>query len=161
MYRRITAGYQIWKIVSDLRMVFFIRENVLTVRNILVASATDGVSVGTPQKIKLLEFSVKGLRILGVINICIGSICNPYGIPNVLTAPVHILDSFVPIKARKMYMDIYGGCSEAVRTLPKVYRHFRKSQGYIGMVLGEGHGCESSRRIFLEVYTDNRDRLYG
>ena len=77
MYSRIAAGYQIWKIVSGLQMIFFIHEQVRTVRNILVASAMD---VKCPWrrhgKIKLLEFSVKALRIRGVINICIGSVCN-------------------------------------------------------------------------------------
>ena len=41
MYRRIAAGYQIWKIVSDLRIIFFIREHVRTICNILVASTMD------------------------------------------------------------------------------------------------------------------------
>ena len=41
MYCGIAAGYQIWKIVSDLRIIFFIREHVRTVCNILVTSATD------------------------------------------------------------------------------------------------------------------------
>ena len=70
MYRRIAAGYQIWKIVSDLRIIFFICEHIRTVRNILVASPT-GVKClcGHHEKLKLLEFSVKDLRMPGVINI--------------------------------------------------------------------------------------------
>ena len=63
MYRRIATGYQIWEIVSDLLIIFFIREHVRRVPNVLVASVMD---VLCPQtfygKIKLLEFSVKGLR---------------------------------------------------------------------------------------------------
>ena len=70
MYRQFVAGYQIWKIVSDLQNIIFIREHVRNVRNILTTSNTD---VLCPQtfygKIKLLEFSVKGLRMPGVINI--------------------------------------------------------------------------------------------
>ena len=70
MYRRIAAGYQIWKIVSDLRIIVFIREHVLTILNVLVASVMD---VNCPWnihgKIKLLEFSIKGLRMSGVTNI--------------------------------------------------------------------------------------------
>ena len=78
MYRRIATGYQIWKIVGDLRIIFFICEHICTVCNILVASATDvKCPWGHHGKIKLLEFSVKGLQILGVINIRIGSVCNP------------------------------------------------------------------------------------
>ena len=41
MYCRIAVGYQIWKIVSDLRIIFFICEHVHTMLNVLVASATD------------------------------------------------------------------------------------------------------------------------
>ena len=78
MYRWIAAGYQIWKIVSGLRKTFFIREHVRTIRNILVASATDvKCPWGRHGKMKQLEFSVKGLRIRVVINIHIGSVCHP------------------------------------------------------------------------------------
>ena len=63
----------------------------------------------------------------------------------------------MPIKTRKMYMDIHGGCSEAVRTLPEVYGHYRKPQGSIGMVLGEGHGYE----ICLRIFTDIPEVVYG
>ena len=77
MYR-IVAGYPIWKIVSDLRIIFFISEHFRTVYNVLVASAMDGKCLwGRHREIKLLDFSVKGLRILGVINIRIGLVCNP------------------------------------------------------------------------------------
>ena len=78
MYRWIRAGYQIWKIVSGLQMIFFICEHIRTLCNIFVASATD---VKCPWachgKIKLLEFSVKALMMPGIINIRIGSVCNP------------------------------------------------------------------------------------
>ena len=134
MYRWIVAGYQIWKIVSDLWIIFFI----------LVASTMNVMCLwGRHGKIKLLELSIKGLRILGVINIRITSICNPQSVCNVLTASVHVLESSVPIKTLKMYTDIHGGWSETVRMLPEVYRHYQKPQGSIG--------------IFPEVYTDNRD----
>ena len=70
MYRWIAAGYQIWKIVSDLRIIFFIREHIRTIHNILVASIMDVMCPwGRHVKIKLLEFSVKGVRMPGVINI--------------------------------------------------------------------------------------------
>ena len=70
MYHQIAAGYQIWKIVSDLRIMFFISEHIRIICNILVASATDmKCPWGCHGKIKLLEFSVKGLQMPGVINI--------------------------------------------------------------------------------------------
>ena len=57
MYCRIAADYQIWEIVSDLRIIFFIREHVCTVRNILVASAMVVMCLwGRHGKIKLLNF---------------------------------------------------------------------------------------------------------
>ena len=66
------------EIVSDLRIICFIHEHVHSVPNVLEASVTD---VLCPQtfygKIKLLEFSVKGLRMPGVINIRNRSVCNP------------------------------------------------------------------------------------
>ena len=69
MYHRIAAGYQIWKIVSDLWIIFFIREHIRTIRNFLVTSATDVMCLWRlHEKSKLLEFSVKGLWILSVIN---------------------------------------------------------------------------------------------
>ena len=46
MYHWIMAGYQIWKIVSDLQIKFFIRKHVRTIRNILVASATNVMCPG-------------------------------------------------------------------------------------------------------------------
>ena len=63
----------------------------------------------------------------------------------------------MPIKTRKMYTDIHGGCLEAVRTLPEVYRHYRKLQVSIGMVLGEGHGY----KIRLRIFTDIPGGVYG
>ena len=64
---------------------------------------------------------------------------------------IHILESSVPIKTRKMYTDIHGGCLEAVKMLPEVYGHYWKPQGSIGMVLGEGHGYEICLRIFPDI----------
>ena len=61
-----------------------------------------------------------------------------------------ILDSSVSINSRKLYTDIPGVCSEAVRMPPEVYGHCQKPPGSIGMVLGEGHGYE----ICLRIYTD-------
>ena len=137
------------EIVSDLRIIFFIREHI---RNILMASTTDLICPwGRHGKIKLLEFSVKALRILGVINIHITSVCNPQSIRNILIASVHVLESSMPIKTRKMYTDIHGGCSEAVMMLPEVYRHYRKPQGSIGMVLGEDHGYAICLQIFTAI----------
>ena len=70
MYRQIAAGFLIFKIVSDLWIIFYICILVRNVPIVLVASVTDATG---PQvlhgKIKLLDFSVKGLQILGVINI--------------------------------------------------------------------------------------------
>ena len=85
MYRRIVAGYQIRNIVSDLRIIFFIHEQVRTVRNILVASATNvKFPWGCHGKIKLLEFSVKSLWMPGVIKrpardacLCMGELQAP------------------------------------------------------------------------------------
>ena len=75
---RIALGFLIWKIVSDLRIIFFIRELILNVRNVLVASVMDAVC---PQvrygKIKLLDFSVKFLWILSLINIRNSSVTRP------------------------------------------------------------------------------------
>ena len=134
--------------MSDLRIIFFIREHVCTIHNILLMSITNVTCpLGRHRKIKLLEFSVKGLRMPGVINIRITSVCNPQSVCNVLTASVHVLESSVRIKTWKMYTDIHGGCSEAVRMLPEVYGHYRKPQRSIGMVLGEGHGYEICPQI--------------
>ena len=55
MYRQIAAGFLIRKMLSDLLIIFSIRN----VRNVLV---------------KLLDFSVKALRILSVIDIHSSSI---------------------------------------------------------------------------------------
>ena len=153
MYHRITVGYQVWEIVSDLRIIFFICEHVHTIRNILLAFATDVMRPwGHHRKIKLLEFSVKkSLRILGVIKIRITSVCNPQSVRNVLTADVHVLESSVPMKTWKMYTNILGGCWEAVRTLSEVYGDYRKPQGSIGMVVGEGHGHEICLRIITDI----------
>ena len=55
---------------------------------------------------------------------CLISIVQLFG--EIRTCPCdirNILDSSMPIKAQKIYSDIPGGCSEAVTTLPEVYRH--------------------------------------
>ena len=57
--------YQIWKIVSGLRIIFFMREHNCSVHNILVVSATDVLCLQTLyEKIKLLEFSIIVIRIV-------------------------------------------------------------------------------------------------
>ena len=43
MYHRIAAGFLIWKMLSDLRIIFTVRTAILNVRNVLVASATDAM----------------------------------------------------------------------------------------------------------------------
>ena len=158
MYHQIAAGYQIWKIESDLRIIFFIREHIRTICNILVASATDVMCPQTfYRKIKLLEFSVKGLRMPGVINILIRmlSVCHLYCPYSTRRSPCgirDILDSFPPIMARKISMDIPGGCSEAVRMPPKVNGHCWKTNGPTGMVCEEGHGYIISLQICTAIY---------
>ena len=81
MSRQITAGFLIWKIVSDLRIIFYICILVHKDRNIpivLVASVTDATGPKAVHgKIKLLDFSVKGLQMLGLINIRYSSVSNP------------------------------------------------------------------------------------
>ena len=70
MPRRIAAGFIIWKIVSDLRIIFYICILVRNVPIVFVASATDVIGRQVRyRKIKLLEFSVNGLRMLSVIDI--------------------------------------------------------------------------------------------
>ena len=64
--------------LSDLRIIFFIREPVINVPNILVASAMEAMCLqGRHQKIKLLDFSVNGLQTLSVIDICNSSLWYP------------------------------------------------------------------------------------
>ena len=70
MYRRIGAGFLIWKMLSDLRIILSARTAICNVCNVLVASDMDAMCLwGCHGKIKLLEFSVKALRILSVIDI--------------------------------------------------------------------------------------------
>ena len=89
------AGYQIWKIVSDLRIISFIREHVRSIRNILVASATDVMCTWGPpsrqgpvaslcqmiyqRKPILLKGSFKGRQILQkqLFQLCCCYIQNP------------------------------------------------------------------------------------
>ena len=69
MPRQIAAGLLIWKIVTDLWIIFYIHILVHNVPIVLVAFATDAIG---PQayygKIKLIDFSVNGLPILCVID---------------------------------------------------------------------------------------------
>ena len=55
MYGRIAAGFLIWKMLSDLRIIFSVRTAIRNIRNV-------------HGKIKLLNFSVKALWILSVID---------------------------------------------------------------------------------------------
>ena len=65
----VALGFLIWKMMSDLWIIFSICELVLNVRNVLGASATDAVCLqGRYGKIKLLDFSVKFSWILSVID---------------------------------------------------------------------------------------------
>ena len=98
-------------------------------------------------KIKLLEFSVKGLRMPGVINIRNRSVCNPYVIR---------IDSSTPVMAQKISTDIPRGFLEAVRMPPEVIGNSRKPQGPIGMVHEEAHGYV----ISLQIYTDSHGDVY-
>ena len=66
MYRRIAAEFLIWKMLSDLWIIL----SACNVCNVLVASDTDAMCpCGRHGKIKLLEFSVKALQIISVIDI--------------------------------------------------------------------------------------------
>ena len=85
----------------DLRIKFFIRELVLNVLNVLMASDMDLMCPqGRYEKIKLLDFSVNALLSLSVIDIRNSSLTSlnpcPCCIPN-------ILNSSVPMKARKNF----------------------------------------------------------
>ena len=66
MLHRITTGFLIWKIMSDLRIIFYIRELVRKVPIVLVASATGAIGPEASYgKIKLLDFyptALKGCR---------------------------------------------------------------------------------------------------
>ena len=66
MYCQIAVGFFLWKILTDLWIIFSIRN----VCNVLVASAMDAMCLwGHHGKIKLFYFYVKALRILSVIDI--------------------------------------------------------------------------------------------
>ena len=68
--RWIAAGFLIWKILSDLKIIFYIRILIRNIPIVLVASDMDAIgSQALYGEIKLLDFSVKGLWMLGVINI--------------------------------------------------------------------------------------------
>ena len=70
IYRQIMAGFLIWKMLSDLRIIFSTHTAICNVHNVLVASSTDAMCLwGRHGKIKLLDFSRKALRILSVIDI--------------------------------------------------------------------------------------------
>ena len=44
---------------------------------------------------------------------------------------------------------------------PEVHRHCLKPQGLIGMVREEGHRYEICLRTWRDIFTDNRDGVYG
>ena len=74
IYSRIVARFLIWKMLSDLRIIFSIRT---AIHNVLVASTTDVMCPwGHYEKIKPPDFSVKALRILSVIDICSSSVAH-------------------------------------------------------------------------------------
>ena len=67
-----------WKMLSDLQIIFSVRTAIRNVHNVLVASTTDAMCpLGCHGKIKLLDFSIKALRILSVIDICGSSVSHP------------------------------------------------------------------------------------
>ena len=132
MYCRIAAGYQIWESVNDLRIIFFICEHIHSVPNVLVTS----VKLSCPQtfyrKIKLLEFSVKGLRMPGVINM--------YVICIVLTAPIDLLVAS-GIQTIGMGFTDYKDASRTIRT------------GFTDIMVFSHETREFTERRFLMVET--------
>ena len=65
---RIALHCLIWKILSDLRIILFIRELILNIFNVHMPSARDAMCLQRRyRKIKLLDFSVNVLRTLSVI----------------------------------------------------------------------------------------------
>ena len=78
MYCRIAAGFIIWKLLSDLRIIVSAHMAIRNICNVLVAFAMDAMCPwGRHGKIKLLDFSVKALRILSVIDIHSSSVSHP------------------------------------------------------------------------------------
>ena len=64
--------------LSDLRIIFSVRTAIRNVHNVLVASAMDAMCPwGSHRKIELLDFSVRALRILSVIDIRSSSVSHP------------------------------------------------------------------------------------
>ena len=130
MYCRIVAGYQIWKIVSDLRIIFSsVNMSIPSVISLWHSPRMCCVHGHTMEKSTLLEFSVKGLRILDVINIHITSVYNPQSVHKVLAAYIHVLESSMPIKTRenvyRYSRRVFGGCKDAtgsLQTLPETTR---------------------------------------
>ena len=77
-----TLGFQIWKMLSDLQIIFDICELVRNVPIVLVASAMDAIGLQARYgKIKLLDFSVNGLQILSVIDIHNSSVYHSIHVP--------------------------------------------------------------------------------
>ena len=71
MYHCITAGFLIWKMLSDLRIIFAVCMAIRNISNVIVASTTDAMCPwGCHKKIELLDFSVKVLLILSITDIC-------------------------------------------------------------------------------------------
>ena len=67
MYQQIAAGFLIWKMLGDLRIIL---SACMAICNVLVASDTDAMCPwGHQGKIKLLQFSIKALRSISVIDI--------------------------------------------------------------------------------------------
>ena len=63
--------------MSDLRIIFYIRILIRNIPIVLVVSVMDETGLQALHgKIKLIDFSVKGLRMLGVINIRNSSVSN-------------------------------------------------------------------------------------
>ena len=78
MSRRKALGFQIWKMLSDLLIIFDIRELIHNVPIVLVASVTDAIGPQARyEKIKLLDFFINGFRILSVIDIWNSPVYHP------------------------------------------------------------------------------------
>ena len=96
MYRQIVAGFLIWKMLSDLRIIFSARTAICNIRNVIVASATDALCPwGCHGKIKLLDLSVKALQILSVIYIRSSPVSHHSSSLTVLIVRIPILDVLV------------------------------------------------------------------
>ena len=68
-----------------------------------------------------------------------------------------IRDSSVSINSQKLYTDIPGVCSEAVRLPLEVYRHCQKPLGWSLEKVTDMKFVCGYTQIFPEVYKDDRD----